>query len=139
MAEPVGLASGLLALVTFTFQSTVTLYELVQSFQNHQQRVRELLEELCSLREVLASLANTVEAIPDVDFSALKLPLQRCGDACAGLEQEIQRCSVHAGKGRTSFRDWAKLKYMGDDLDGFRRLLASYKLTINIALTDASL
>lgn len=31
---------------------------------------------------------------------------------------------------RTSFRDWAKLRYMGDDIDGFRRLLAGYKLTI---------
>jgi hypothetical protein len=28
---------------------------------------------------------------------------------------------------------------MGDDIDGFRRLLAGYKLTINIALTDANL
>ncbi|KAH8751160.1 hypothetical protein BGZ57DRAFT_775119, partial [Hyaloscypha finlandica] len=40
---------------------------------------------------------------------------------------------------RTSFRDWAKLRYMGDNIDGFRQLLAGYKSTIIIALTDANL
>jgi hypothetical protein len=28
---------------------------------------------------------------------------------------------------------------MGEDIDGFRRLLGGYKLTISIALTDANL
>lgn len=40
---------------------------------------------------------------------------------------------------RTNFRDWARLKYIGVDIDGFRRLLAGYKATINIALTDVNL
>ncbi|KIW87200.1 uncharacterized protein Z519_12102 [Cladophialophora bantiana CBS 173.52] len=139
MAEPIGLASGLLALATFAFQSSITLYNTVQSFQSHPARVRDLLEELQALNGVLGPLTETVGTITDVDLSALDLPLLRCGNSCKEFEQEIKKCSSRSGGSRTSFRDWAKLRYMGEDIDGFRRLLAGYKLTINIALTDANL
>ena len=59
--------------------------------------------------------------------------------ACSDFEQEILKCSADTTENRTSFRGWARLKYMGEDIDGFRRLLASYKLTISVALTDATL
>jgi hypothetical protein len=74
-----------------------------------------------------------------VDLSALELPLLRCGNACKEFEQEIIKCSSRSGGSRTSFRDWAKLRYMGDNIDGFRQLLAGYKSTINIALADTNL
>ena len=139
MVEPIGLASGLLTLATFAFQSSIALCQTVQSFQSHPKRVRDLIEELEALTGVLGALAETVGATTDVDLSALDLPLLRCGNSCKEFEQEILKCSSRAGGSRTSFRDWAKLRYMGDDIDGFRRLLAGYKLTINIALTDANL
>jgi hypothetical protein len=91
------------------------------------------------LSGVLGPLTDIVNATTDIDLSALDLPLLRCGNACKEFEQEITKCSSRSGGSRTSFRDWAKLTYMGEDIDGFRRLLAGYKLTINIALTDANL
>lgn len=139
MAEPVGLASGLLTLAIFAFQSSVTLYNTIKDFQSHPKRVRDLLEELEALSGVLGPLLETVESTTEVDLSPLELPLLRCGNACKDFEQELRKCSSRSGGDRRSFRDWAKLKYMGDDIDGFRNLLAGYKATINIALTDASL
>ena len=139
MAEPIGLAAGLLALATFAFQSSITLYNTIQSFQSHPKRVRDLMEELEALSGVLGPLGETVSATTDVDLSILDLPLLRCGNACKEFEQELLKCSSRSGGNRTSFREWAKLKYMGEDIDGFRRLLAGYKLTICIALTDANL
>jgi hypothetical protein len=139
MAEPIGMASGLLALSGFAFQATITLYKMVQSFQFHPKQIRDLEEELEALSGVLGSLTQTVSATIDVDLSALELPLLRCGNACKEFEQEIIKCSSRSGGNRTSFRDWAKLRYMGDNIDGFRQLLAGYKSTINIALTDANL
>jgi hypothetical protein len=139
MAEPISLASGLLALATFAFQSSITLYNTIQSFQSHPKRVRDLTEELEALSGVLGPLSETVSATTEVDLSTLDLPLLRCGNACKEFEQELLKCSSRSGGSRTSFRDWAKLTYMGDDIDGFRRLLAGYKLTICIALTDANL
>ena len=139
MAEPIGLASGLLTLATFAFRSSVALYETVKSFHSHPKRVRDLIEELDALSGVLGPLNDLVNAATDIDLSALELPLLRCGNTCKEFQQEILKCYSRSGKNRTSFRDWAKLRYMGDDIDGFRRLLAGYKLTINIALTDANL
>lgn len=139
MAEPISLASGLLALSAFAFQSSITLYTTIQSFRSHPIRVRDLEKELKALSGVLRSLTETVGATTEVDLSALDLPLLRCGNACKEFEQEILKCSSRSTGGRTSFRDWAKLRYMGDDIDGFRQLLAGYKSTITIALTDANL
>ena len=139
MAEAIGVASGLVALGTFALDSSIKLYEIVNSFQSHQQRVRDLAEETTSLSTVLASLLETIQATSGVDFAALEVPLRRCGRACDEFRLEIQKFSSRSAGSRTSFRDWARLRYMGDDIDGFRRLLASYKMTITIALTNANL
>jgi hypothetical protein len=139
MAEAIGLASGLLALATFAFQSSITLIKTIQSFQVHPKRVRDLKDELEALTAVLCPLAETVGASTEVDLSALSLPLLRCGHACEEFEKEIVKCSSRSGGNRASFRDWAKLTYMGDGIDEFRQLVAGYKSTMIIALTDANL
>jgi hypothetical protein len=139
MAEPIGITSGLLTLATFAFQSSITLFRTIQSFQSHLTRVRGLLEELEALTGVLRSLTETISSTTDLGLSALELPLRRCGNACKEFELELLKCSARSGGSRTSFRDWAKLRYMGDNIDGFRQLLAGYKSTIIIALTDANL
>jgi hypothetical protein len=139
MAEPIGLASGLVALATFAFQASIALFETVNSYNSHQQRVRDLAEETSALSGVLGSLAETISTSAGLDLSALEIPLRRCGKACAEFEQEIQKCSSRSGGNRASFRDWARLRYMGEDIDGFRRVLSGYKLTITIALSDANL
>lgn len=138
MAEAVGLASGLLTLVIFASKSSVTLFQTIQSFKNHPKRVRELAEELESLVGVLQSLEETIRSTKDIDLSALQLPLGRCGKACEEFEQELLKCSARSGD-RASFRDWAKLKYLGDNIDEFRRSLAVYNAAITVALTDANL
>ena len=139
MAEPIGIASGLVALATFALKSSISLYNTVRDYQNHPSRVRDLLQELQALGEVLRSLTETVSTATDVDLSALEIPLRRCDHACKEFEQDIIKCSSRSGGTRSSFRDWAKLTYMGGDIDSFRHLLAGYKSTINIALTDANL
>ncbi|EHK27036.1 uncharacterized protein TRIVIDRAFT_211341 [Trichoderma virens Gv29-8] len=139
MAEAIGIASGLLALSQFAFQSSVSLYETINSYQSHQQRVRELAEEASALSGVLGSLVDTVKATTDIDLSSLEMPLRQCDKACQTFEQQIKKVSSRSTGARASVRDWARLRYMGEDMDGFRRLLASYKMTIMVALTDANL
>lgn len=139
MAEAVGLASGLLTLAAFAFQSSITLYETIKSFSSHPKRVRDLIEELEALIAVLSPLKDMAMTTAGTSLPALDLPLKRCGNACKEFEQQLLKCASRSGGDRKSFRDWARLRYMSDDIDGFRRLLAGYKLTINIALTDATL
>ncbi|KAJ5471370.1 hypothetical protein N7530_008727 [Penicillium desertorum] len=139
MAEPIGLASGLLALATFAFRCSTTLHETVNSFRSHPKLVRDLLEELESLSAVLGPLAEFATSTADIDLSALDLPFLRCGSACKGFQQEILQLLSLSDKSQPNSRDWARLKYMDDDIHGFRKLLAGYKATFNIALTDANL
>ncbi|KAF3027228.1 hypothetical protein E8E12_000140, partial [Didymella heteroderae] len=75
----------------------------------------------------------------DTELPALDLPLRRCGSACDEFLQELQKCCSRSGGDRHSFRDWAKLRYMGDNIDDFKDSLAAYKSTINIALNDMQL
>ena len=138
MADPLSTASGLLTLVVFAFQSSQMLYQAVASFQSNQRTIRELKEELEALEGVLESLRETVTGT-DTNLTTLKLPLLRCGKACKDFEAVIVKCTAHSGGPRTSFRDWAKLKYMGDDIVGFKNMLAGYKSTIIIALGDANM
>ncbi|KAJ5201233.1 hypothetical protein N7449_006036 [Penicillium cf. viridicatum] len=139
MAEPIGIASGVVALATFAFQSSTTLFNVVQSYQSHPKRVRDLTEELETLTGVLSALTETLNANTDAKLASLEYPLLRCGNACGDFVEELKKCSTRSRAGKTSFRDWAKLTYMGEDIDGFRRMLAGYKSTIIIALTDANL
>lgn len=141
MAEPISLASGIVALATFAFTSSVSLYQVVGSFQNNQRNMRRLKEEVEALNGVLRSLRGIAAGNPAglEGLDGLNLPLLHCGKACKDFEAEIIKCTAHYGGSRTSFRDWAKLKYMGDDIAGFKNMLAGYKSTIIIALGDANL
>ncbi|EDN06866.1 predicted protein [Histoplasma mississippiense (nom. inval.)] len=126
MAEPVSLASGI-----------ITLAGRSRSFRSTKRVVRELKEELESLDGVLQSLQQAVVAYGD-ELAGLNLPLLRCGKACREFEDVINKCVTHSAGSKTSFRDWAKLTYMGEDIGRFRLMLAGYKSTINIALGDAT-
>ncbi|KFY15503.1 hypothetical protein V491_05656 [Pseudogymnoascus sp. VKM F-3775] len=127
------------AIGTETFKGVISLYKLIQSFRHHPKHVRDLTQGLEDLQGVLRPLTETVSADIGIDLSALEIPLQRCNNACKEFEQEILKCLLRSGGDRTSFRDWAKLRYMGDDIDGFRRQLSGYQLTICVALADANL
>ena len=139
MADLIGTTSSLVGLGTAACGGIVSLYKLIQSSRHHPKHVRDLMQGLKELQGVLQSLTKTVEADIGIDLSALELPLRRCINAYKEFEQEILQCSSRSGGDRTSFRDWAKPIYMDDDIDGFRRQLSGYQLTIGVALADANL
>ncbi|KAK3901447.1 hypothetical protein C8A05DRAFT_44914 [Staphylotrichum tortipilum] len=139
MAEGIGLASGLLTLADFTFKSSVALYQTVQSIRHHPDTVQDLQQELAALQGALRSLTETVGTTGEADFSALNLPLKRCGTACHEFEQKLLSCVSRSGSVLQNFRGWARLRYLGDDVDSFRRTLAGYKSIILIAITDVTL
>ncbi|KAL7764953.1 hypothetical protein ACKLNR_006098 [Fusarium oxysporum f. sp. zingiberi] len=119
MGDPLSVASGLIAVVTATLQSSKILYETIQSFRNHRTAVLDLVRELKGLESVLSPLQDHA----CVDFQIL-------------IEQNSRRTRAET---RTSLRDWAKLMYMNGDIVSFKELLAGYKGTITIALADANL
>ncbi|KAI9709020.1 MAG: hypothetical protein M1828_002554 [Chrysothrix sp. TS-e1954] len=140
MADPISITSGLLTLVTFSVQSSKTLYDVVQSFKSNRKTIRELREELEALENVLQALQQAAEH-NHTEFEALKTPVLRCGNACTDCKKILLECSSHSSESgsRSSFRDWARFKYMGYDIAGFKDMLAGYKSTISIALGGATL
>ena len=138
MADPISVTTAFLTLVGFALQSSTALYQTVRSFQTSRRSIRELKEELEALSGVLQSLHDVSETT-DADFTSLKLPLLQCSKACTEFEVLIVKCTQHSGGSRSSFRDWAMLKYMGDDITAFKNTLSVYKSTIIIALGDSNL
>ncbi|KIX91935.1 uncharacterized protein Z520_12324 [Fonsecaea multimorphosa CBS 102226] len=129
MADPISLSSGLLALALFALQSSRTLYQEIRAFQNQGKAVRVLKDELEALENVLKVLHETLNN-EEVDLKGLELPLLRCGNACKDFQVLVAKLTKGSSSGNASWRDWAKLKYMGDDITGFKDMLAGYKSTI---------
>ena len=138
MGDPLSIASGVLALSAFAFKSSVSLYQSVKSFQSNKKEIRELKGELESLSNIMQSLQQLASKDED-QFKTLSLPLLRCGQACKDFEEVIANCTKHSSESKTSFRDWAKLQYLGSDIVGFKDMLAGYKATISIAIGDINL
>ena len=138
MAEAIGLASSLLAIALFTFNSCSTLYQTAKSIQNYPQTILDLITELGDFITVLQNLQKTIED-HGTDLEELKGPLLSCGNACQDLDVAITKCTLHSSGGKTSFRDWTKMKFRGNDIAAFQDLIARYKSTIMIALCGANL
>ncbi|KAF9883068.1 hypothetical protein FE257_004125 [Aspergillus nanangensis] len=138
MAEVIGAASGITTFVTVAIQSSFVLYQTVRSLQSRDRMVRDLRAELQDLLEVLETLKESIGNL-GVDLTALQQPLTRCSNACGEFDVLIRECIQHSTEERTSRRDWLKLKYMGQDISGFKNMLAGYKSTIIIALAYANL
>lgn len=138
MAEAIGTASAISTFVALALQSSIILYQTIQSLQSRDRVIRELRHELEALQSVLLALEESVGNF-DVDLTSLEQPLMRCNNACEQFNALILRCTSHSTEERSSRRDWLKLRYMGEDISGFKNMLAGYKSTISIALAYANL
>lgn len=138
MGDPLSVASGVIAIVAATFQSSKILYQTVHSFKSHQTTVKRLTSELAELTRVLRLLQDHARTNGG-PLEPLKFPLLQCCKACQDFKELIEKCAKHSGSSRTSWRDWVRLGYMSSDVADFTQMLAGYKATINIALADANL
>lgn len=136
MADPASAAPGIPTLVEFALQSSKDLYSTVSSFQSNQTTVRNLRKELESLNEALETLRRTANT--NVDVTSLNLPLRRCARACEDFKDSLNRSAEHSSGSRAAFEDWAKIRYIGDDITDIKNVLASCKSTIIILLVDVN-
>lgn len=139
MAEVIGIASGLAGLVSLTLQSSTTLFRTVQSLRNREKSIRDLRDALQDLDEVLNILRESISTAPFLNSGIIERPLGRCCKACNDFNALIISCSEHSTDNKFSIRDWAKLRYMGEDVVGFQTMISGYKSTITIALAYANM
>jgi hypothetical protein len=128
MADPISIA----------LQSSKSLYQAIKSFQSNRRAIRKLIKKLEALDVVLQSLYQKA-ANGNANLTGLELPLVRYGKVCRDFETVITKCTAHSGGSKTTFRDWEKLNYIGNDIIGFKNILTGYKSIISIALGNANL
>ncbi|KAL3475089.1 hypothetical protein BJX99DRAFT_259702 [Aspergillus californicus] len=138
MAEALGATSAITTFVTLAFEATILLYQTVKSVRSREKSIRELREELQDLSEVLQTLQQ-LAGCTDINLTALKRPLERCAGACKDFNDLVKECTQHSSEEHYSKRDWLKIRYMGEDISGFKNMLAGYKSTITIALAYVNL
>ncbi|KAL2864240.1 uncharacterized protein BJX67DRAFT_361622 [Aspergillus lucknowensis] len=138
MAEAVGAVSAITTLATLALQATSTLYQTVKGNKSREKLIRDLRAELQDLLDVLKTLQE-LNGDTDIDLTALERPLKRCAGACTQFNVLVLDCTQHSSEERYSKRDWFKIRYMGNDISGFKDMLAGYKSTITIALAYVNL
>jgi hypothetical protein len=138
MADPIGLSLGLQVLATSALQSNRALYHTVISLRNIPKTARELGEELRAMNGVLEKLQE-MASNTDIDLTMLRIPLRQYGKTCEDLEAVIVSFTAHSRGSRATFKDWAKLLFIGENISGIRNMLAGYKSTFIIALAEANM
>ena len=138
MAEPIGIVSGIVALTLFAIKSCQSLHQCIQSISNNTRNIRDLKNEVGALAGVLQSLQGNVASDGSL-FEKLTAPVLYCGQACEEFNKLLDKCIKHPDNPKTSVGDWARLMYAGNDIVGFKHVLAGYKQTISIAIGDANL
>jgi hypothetical protein len=133
MADPLSIASSIVALVTFGLQTTKILRATIDSFHNRTKTARDLRIDVIALLGALEELSEVVED-GAAEFDRLKLPLYSCATLCSEFNELIHKCTSRTSNSKGSFRDWAKLHFRGSDIETFRTTLAGYKSTIQIAI-----
>jgi hypothetical protein len=134
MAETVGLASGLLTLVVFAFDSSKSLYEAISSFKSQRQTIKDVLADLDALVTVLTPIRERAQRLTeDRKLEPLRLPLRCCATTCEEMRQMLDVCAAHSKDGQTSVRDWLKMRYREKSFDDMKKRLSSYKTTLAVA------
>ncbi|KAI6284164.1 hypothetical protein MCOR27_002919 [Pyricularia oryzae] len=139
MTDPLSTASGIVALVTFALQSSVTFHRTIRSLRSQEKDARAFKDELADLTSVLETFLETIEGHPNIKFGSFALPLQRCGKTCQEYGEFITKYIRHSTTLRASLRDWITQRYFQGNINDFRNMLLRYKSTINIALTNANI
>ena len=133
MAEVIAISTGVLALS----KSCLSLYLLLKGIKGAPKIVHDLLLALEDFAGVLKSLKEAADKNPE-GFVGLEDLLIHCIEACNGFRELITDCSSNSDGQRVSVRDWARLKFKGDDIAQFKDTLTSFKSTLNIALSGAT-
>lgn len=140
MAEAIGLASGILTLVIFTYDTSKSLYEAVSSFKSQRKTVRDILTDLDSLVTILASIRVQAQHSSEVArLEPLREPLKCCATICQEMHEMLDACTTHSNKDRDSVRDWLNMRYKEKTFGDVSKRLASYKSTLTIAFESINM
>ena len=148
MTDPLSVSAGIIAVVTLAYSSSKTLFETVKGIRDAPKTFQDLSTDLEGLQAVLGLLGASLDSggeagsFSEAQVSCLEhlaTPLSACSDVCSEFKLKLEKSTRHSSDTHTSFRDSFKLQFKDTEITTFRYRLASYKLTLSIALEFASL
>lgn len=147
MTDPLSVSAGVIAVVALAYNSSKALYEFVKDIHGAPKTLKDLKVDLEALQQVLNSLRAKLDGVPNANLSdSLKWllddinpPLEGCAEACEEFHTRLMKITPNSNESHTSFRNKVKLQFQDKDIVAFRYRLGSYKATLNVALSFASL
>lgn len=106
MAEAVGLASGLLTLVVFTFNASKSLYKAISSLKSQRQTIKDILVDLDALVILLTTVHERAQRPTETGkLEPLRQPLEYCATTCKEMREMLDACTAHSKDGQASVRN----------------------------------
>ena len=148
MTDPLSVSASVIAVATFAYSSSKTLFETLKGIRDAPKTFQDLSTDLGALQEVLGLLKARLDpggqggAFSEAQISCLEhltTPLRACSDACSEFKSKLDGLTSHSNDRHTSFRDRLKLHFQDKEITAFKFRVASYKQTLSIALEFASL
>ena len=140
MAEAVGLASGLLTLTIFAYDTSKSLYEAVSSFKSQRKTIKDVLADLDSLVTVLENINKQAQRSQEVErLEPLREPLNCCTTTCHEMHEMLDACTTHSKEGRDSVRNWLNMRYHEKSFEDMKKRLASFKSTLSIVFESINM
>jgi hypothetical protein len=140
MAEPIGLASGLLTLIIFAYDTSKSVYDIVSSFKSQRKVIKDVQADLNSLITVLTSIRDQAQRSSGLErLEPLRQPLNCCATTCKEMREMLDACTAHSTDERNSVRDWLKMQYHEKGFEDMKKRLASYKSTLSIAFESINM
>lgn len=135
MAEVIGIASGLLAIIEATSKSALSLYQAIKSYEEQPREVRGLKTNLELLQGVLSSLqAQIPDNATSKRFEPVRVPLFSCYKCCEELQGSFQATFKHTQAGGRSLRDWTRARFREKSLAKIQGRLEISKTTLVISI-----
>jgi hypothetical protein len=136
------LVATVITIAGLALQSSRELYELIKTYQDAHKTRDDILAEISAVQNLLTTLETALQDTKDAGLSEkLKCCLQdfetTMGAFCAlcdDFKARIRQITQHSNDDKIDWRDKLRLHFEEKNILAFKYRLASYKLTINIAL-----
>jgi hypothetical protein len=131
---------GFDATATPALNSVIALSNIINEFSYRPKRIRNLLEELGALDNIISSIVTlTANSTTNNDHPIIDPILAQCHERCEGYARELKKLTLRPGDDRITFRGWARLLYKGVDINGFTEMLAMNRSIFLMWLANVSM
>lgn len=141
------ITAGVIAVASLAYQSTKSLYELIDGIVKAPNQLKVLKKDLDAVKNLLETIQTAMEGTSDEDLSEgvkkclqdVQPSIKGLEDACNEFSAKLSRITRHSTADRTRFDDKLKLQFQDKDILAFKYRIESYKSTLSIALGLATL